>query len=132
MSGRQPYVRPVEAYWWLRPPYLAYTLREATGVAIAGYALVLLTGVVCLARGEAAYNAWLAFLASPWSLGLHLAFLIAVVAHVVTWFTIMPKTMPRIVLAGRYLEQHRITILGLSVAIVTNLALLLTVIVLSE
>jgi fumarate reductase subunit C len=38
-------------------------VRELTGVAIAGYGLVLLAGIICLARGEAAYKAWLDFLA---------------------------------------------------------------------
>ena len=97
MSSARPYLRPVEPLWWAHPPYLAYTLREATGLAVAGYALVLLAGLISLARGEAAYESWLNFLKSPWSLALHLLFLIGMVAHAWTWFEIMPKTMPRLV-----------------------------------
>lgn len=116
MSGRRPYIRPPAPYWWARRPYLAYTLRETTGVAVGLYALVLLAGLVSLARGEAAYDAWLGFLGSPWSLGLHLVLLAGMVLHVWTWFRIMPKTMPRLVIGGRLVPQHLITRAGLAVA----------------
>ncbi len=117
MSSPRPYVRPAATLWWARPPYLAYTLREATGVAVAGYALVLLAGLVSLASGAGAYDAWLDFLKSPWSLALHLLFLIGMIAHVWTWFQIMPKTMPRLIIGGRVVPQDRITAAGLAVAV---------------
>jgi fumarate reductase subunit C len=116
MSGRRPYVRPTDRFWWAHAPYLAYTLREVTGVAIAGYGLVLLAGIICLARGEAAYKGWLDFLASPWSLALHVVFLAAMVLHVLTWFQIMPKTMPRLVIHDQAVPQRLLTALGLGLA----------------
>ena len=116
MSRSRPYIRPVETLWWARPPYLAYTLREATGVAVLGYALVLLTGVVSLANGERAYNVWLDFLKSPWSLSLHVLFLIGMIAHTWTWFRILPKTLPRLVIGRRILPQIRVTAAGVAVA----------------
>ena len=125
MSNARPYLRPVEPLWWAHPPYLAYTLREATGLAVAGYALVLLAGLISLARGEAAYESWLNFLKSPWSLALHLLFLIGMVAHAWTWFGIMPKTMPRLAIGGRILPQRWITIAGLAVAAASFIIILL-------
>lgn len=116
MSSGRPYVRPIDPLWWARPPYLAYTLREVTGVAVGGYALLLLAGLVSLAQGEAAYNGWLDFLRSPFSLALNFLFLIGMIAHVWTWFRIMPKTMPRIVAGDRVVPQARITAIGLAVA----------------
>ena len=116
MSRRRPYVRPIDRFWWAHPPYLGHTLREATGLAVAGYGLVLLAGVICLARGEAAYTAWLNFLASRWSLALHLVFLAAMVLHVLTWFQIMPKTMPRMVIRSEAVPQRYVTAVGLGVA----------------
>ena len=101
MSGVRPYLRPPEPLWWAHSPYRAYTLREATGVAVAGYGFVLLAGLISLASGERAYEAWLNFLKTPWSLALHLLFLIGMIAHAWTWFQIMPKTMPRLVIGGR-------------------------------
>ena len=121
---RRPYVRPIDSLWWAKPPYLAYTLREATGIFIAAYALVLLAGVICLAFGENAYNAWLGFLASPWSLALHAVILVAMLFHVWTWFVIMPKTMPRIIVGGRYVKPWIITAAGVAVATLASLALL--------
>ena len=125
MSGPRPYVRPAETLWWAHPPYLAYTLREATGVAVAGYALVLLAGLVSLASGERAYDAWLDFLKSPWSLALHALFLIGIIVHVWTWFRIMPKTMPRLVIGRRVLPQRWITAAGLAVAMTSLIIVLL-------
>ncbi|MFZ3247407.1 MAG: fumarate reductase subunit C [Pseudolabrys sp.] len=125
MIGPRSYLRPAESLWWAYPPYLAYTLREVTGVAVAGYALVLLAGLICLASGESAYAAWLGFLKSPWSLALHLLFLIGMIAHVWSWFQIMPKTMPRLVIGGRVLPQKWITTAGLVVAMVAFIIALL-------
>jgi len=116
MSAPRPYTRPIDPQWWARPPYLAYTVREAAGAAIALYALILLWGVIALARGPAAYEAWLGFLRSPLSLLLHVILLAAMLLHVWTWFRIMPKTMPRLVIGGQYVPQARITAGGLAAA----------------
>jgi len=121
---RRPYLRPIDSLWWAKPPYLAYTLREAAGIAIAAYALVLLAGVICLALDENAYSAWLRFLASRWSLALHAIFLIAMLFHVWTWFAIMPKTMPRLVIGGRYVEPRFITAAGIVIAALASFVLL--------
>ena len=125
MSSARPYIRPVEPLWWAHPPYLAYTLREATGVAVAGYAVVLLAGLISLAIGEGAYQAWLNFLKTPWSLALHLLFLIGMIAHVWTWFWIMPKTMPRLVVGDRLVPQSSITAAGLAIATASFIIILL-------
>jgi fumarate reductase subunit C len=119
MSGRRPYVRAIDHHWWAHSPYLGYTLREATGVAVAGYGIVLLAGIIALARGQATYTTWLDFLASPWSLALHFIFLVGMVLHVLTWFRIMPKTMPRLVIGGEAVPQRLITAIGLAVAAAT-------------
>jgi fumarate reductase subunit C len=124
LNGPRPYLRPVDTLWWARRPYLAYTLREATGIAVAGYALILLAGLISLASGEGAYDIWLNFLKSPWSLALHLSFLIAMIAHVWTWFQIMPKTMPRFVIGGRIVPQNRITAAGLAMSVAAFIVIL--------
>lgn len=121
---KRAYVRPIDPRWWAKPPYLGYTMREATGVAIAGYALVLLAGVISLAAGRNAYETWLGFLMSPWSLALHAVFLVGMLYHVWTWFRIMPKTMPRLVIGGRYVEPRLITGVGIAVAALASLLLL--------
>ncbi len=44
--------------------------------------------------------------------------------HVWTWFRIMPKTMPRLVIGGRYVEPRLITGVGIAVAALASLLLL--------
>lgn len=110
--------------WWRRDPFfMRYMLREATAIAVAVYAIVLCVGVVRLAQGEAAWNGWLAALRSPWSLGLHAVLLIAMFIHAKSWFEIMPKTMPIIVVGGRRLAAATITRLGWAAAVVASLLL---------
>ena len=124
MSEARPYIRPQPARWWSKPPYLAYTLRELTGVAVALYGGVLFVGLVSLWRGEEAYAAFRAFLFSPWSLGLHAVLLAGMIWHVVTWCQILPKTQPRIILGGKLVTQERITAISLVVCGLASLALL--------
>ena len=85
------------AGWWRRRAvHRRYMLREASALFVTAYALLLLAGLACLLRGEAAYAAWRALLASPVSIGLHVLALPFLVYHAVTWFQVMPKTAPRL------------------------------------
>jgi fumarate reductase subunit C len=65
------------------------------------------------------------FSQDPISLALHLVFLIAMIGHVWTWFQIMPKTMPRLVIGGRVLPQNWITAAGIAVAMTAFIITLL-------
>lgn len=122
-SARGPYVRPMQG-WWRRDPFFRrYMLRELTAVAVAAYAMVLMAGVVCLARGETEWNAWLDGLRSPWSLLLHVVLLAAMVVHAHSWFAIMPKTMPMIFIGGRRLSAATITRAGWVATVAASAAL---------
>lgn len=119
----RPYLRPMKR-WWRRDPYFVrYMVREATAVAVAVYAVVLMIGVACLARGEAAWNGWLAALQSPWSLLLHALLLVAMFVHARTWFEIMPKTMPMLFVGGKRLAASTITQGGWAATAVASIAL---------
>ena len=98
--------------------------REATALAVAAYALVLLTGVIRLAQGEAAFEAWLRALQGGPAIVLHLALLAAMVYHAVTWFQIMPKTMPALFVRGQRVAARTITRAGLAAAVLASLGLL--------
>ena len=87
--------------------------------------------VICFATGET-YRGWLEFLASRWSLALHALILIGMLIHVWTWFAIMPKTMPRLVIGGRYVEPRLITATGIAIASLASLLLLLIVMRVSQ
>ena len=118
------YVRPMKSWWRRDPFFMRYMAREATAIAVLVYALILMFGVVQLAKGEAAWNGWLAAMRSPWSIALHLALLVAMLVHVQSWFEIMPKTMPMMFVGGRRVAQSTITRAGWSAAFVASLALL--------
>jgi len=79
----------------MRNPHFArYMLREASAVFLAGYAVMLLAGLLCLAWGPGAYSAWRGLLETPVSIGLHALALLAALYHSLTWFQVMPKTAP--------------------------------------
>jgi len=119
----RPYVRSMRG-WWRRDPFFArYMLREATAVGVLIYAIVLTVGVVRLAQGEAAWNGWLAALRSPWSVLLHLALLLAMMFHALTWFEIMPKTLPALLIGGRRVAAATITRGGWTATLVASVAL---------
>ena len=91
---RRPYIRSMDN-WWKRDPYfMRYLVMEATSILVAVYALILLVGLFRLNQSEAAYNAWLAALQSPLSVGLHVLILLVFIYHSWSWFKIMPKTLP--------------------------------------
>jgi fumarate reductase subunit C len=113
MSEKRPFTRPIASDWWAKPPYRAYTVRELSGLAVAGYGAILFIGLVSLWRGPDSYDAFLRFLKSPFSILLNLALLAGVLYHVVTWFQILPKTMPKLILDGKQVPQERITSLVL-------------------
>ncbi|MSP98815.1 MAG: fumarate reductase subunit C [Betaproteobacteria bacterium] len=117
MSAR-PYVRSMRK-WWMRDPFfIVYMAREVTAIFVAAYALVLLTGLVRLSQGEAAWNAWLLALKSPVSLVFHVAVLATFLYHTWSWFCIMPKTMPLIFVGEKKLAPEVITGTGLAAACV--------------
>ena len=125
MSPRRPYVRPMGGWWRRDPFFVRYMIREATAVLVVAYAAVLLVGVIRLAQGEAAYGEWLEFLRSPLSIVLHIGLLLGFLYHTWSWFRIMPKTMPRLVIGGRIVPQNRITAAGLAVAVAAFIVILL-------
>ena len=120
MPARRPYVRPMAGWWRTNPFYIVYMAREVTALFVAAYAIVLLVGVVRLAQGEAAFAGWLAALASPVSLAFHVFLLAVFLYHTWSWFAIMPKTMPPVIVGGHKLAPAAITALGIPAAIVAS------------
>ena len=101
MSARRPYRRPMTGWWRRNPYFVEYMIHEGTALAVAAYALVLLAGLLALARGEAAWTAWVALLQSAPMLVLHGLLLLGFAYHTWTWFNIMPRTLPPTALITR-------------------------------
>ena len=128
MSERHPFHRPQPRHWWAHKPYLAYTVRELSGVAVAVYGAILLAGLICLWRGPEAYAVYRRILSSDAAFAVHLVLLAAMLWHVLTWFQILPKTMPKLILRGRPVPQRQVTAIALLVAMVCSAALLVVVV----
>lgn len=123
MAMHRTFHRTMDGWWRRDPFFLRYMAREATAPFVAAYAIVLLVGIVSLVRGERAYDDWLEAMASPGWIAAH-GLLVAIFAyHTLTWFRIMPKTMPPVVVAGRKLTPAQITLAGIAVAALLSLAL---------
>lgn len=90
-----PYHRSVPSTWWLRKrSYFLYILRELTSVPIAVFVILLLVTVRQIGLGPAAYQAWMARMASPWMIAFHVIALLAAMYHAATWFDLVPSVMP--------------------------------------
>jgi fumarate reductase subunit C len=122
---RAGYIRPMAGWWRRNPSFKRYMLREATAVGVALYALVLTVGVIRLAQGEAAWNDWRALMATPWSIALHLVLLVSMFIHARSWFEIMPKTMPMIIIGHQRLAASVITRTGWAVTLLASVLVVL-------
>ena len=123
MAQRRPtprtYRRPMAGWWRRNPLFRSYMLREASALFLVAYALVLLVGLLRLVQGEAAYAHWRAALGSPWAIAWHVAALGMVSYHSLTWFQVMPKTLPRLAVPAAW-----ITAAGLALTACLSLAAL--------
>ena len=125
MAARRPYRRSMEG-WWNRDPFFKrYMAREVTAFFVAAYGLVMLVGLVKLAQGPAAFGAWLGFLRSAPALLLHAVLFLAFLYHTYSWFEIMPKTMPPVVVGGKRVAAGVITSGGIAAALVASAIVLL-------
>jgi len=121
VKSRGPYKRPMTGWWKRDPFFMSYMIREMSALAVAGYAIVLMVGVLRLSQGEVAWNGWLAAMKSPLSILFHLAFFVGMVVHAKSWFEIMPKTMPLMHVGGQRLAGSTITRTGWAITVVASL-----------
>jgi len=123
MAARRPYVRSMDG-WWTRVPFFKrYMAREVTAFFVAAYGLEMLCGLVQLAKGPEAFDAWMQQMRSGWSITLHLLLLMVFVYHTYSWFEIMPKTMPTLFIGGRRIAQSTIIRAGWAAAVAATLLL---------
>lgn len=94
--SRKPYVRPISKTGWFfkHPRYMRYMLREVTSVPVGAFALLLVCAVERLAKGQQAWDSFVAALTGPWSfLGLAIIFGFTLY-NTASWFNVTPKAMP--------------------------------------
>ena len=130
-ARRMPPLKPVKTYtrpmkgWYNRNPFYAwYMLREATCVAVGYFALLVICAVERLGAGEAAFEHFMMTMRSPLWLVINALAFVAFVYHAVTWFAVMPKTMPFIFVGGKSLPDETIITGGATAGVLGALAVL--------
>ena len=121
MSARRPYVRSMAGWWRKNPWFIEYMVHEGTALFVAIYALILLASIIVLGNGEAAWNRWLEFLTNPLCIFVHVVLMIAFLYHTWTWFNIMPRTLPPIIINGERVKPATIVITGLAASVAASL-----------
>ena len=121
MSMPRTFTRGMDG-WWRRGPFAGYLARELTCLAVGAYGLLLLTGLLRLADGEAAFAQWLAVMRSTPGRVVHGVLLAGLAWHAITWFLILPRTIPPVIVGGRRVPSNAIRAAGLAVAAASALA----------
>jgi fumarate reductase subunit C len=86
--------RPVSTWWWTRKrTYFVFVMRELSSVFVAWFVAYLLMLVYAVGRGEAAYQDFLDWAATPWVVVLNVVASLFLLLHVVTWFNLTPQAM---------------------------------------
>ena len=84
----------VSTWWWTRKrTYFFFVMRELSSIFIAWFVAYLLLLLYAVGRGEAVYQRFLAWAASPWVIALNVVALAFVLLHTVTWFSLTPQAM---------------------------------------
>ena len=86
--------RPISTWWWLRKrTYFVFVMRELSSLFVAWFVLFLLLLVRAVGRGEAAYEDFLDWAASPVVVVINVVAFAFIVLHTVTWFSLTPQAM---------------------------------------
>ena len=94
MSAPATYRQPVSRLWWLKKrTYFLFVMRELSSIFVAWFAVFLMMMVVAIGRGEASYQNFLSWAASPVVVVVNVVALAFLVLHTVTWFALTPQAM---------------------------------------
>jgi fumarate reductase subunit C len=115
VSAPTTYRQPVSRLWWIKKrTYFLFVMRELSSIFVGWFAVFLMIMVFAIGRGEASYQRFLSWAASPVVIVINIVALAFIVLHTVTWFALTPQAMvvrfggrkvPRIKevrVAGRY------------------------------
>jgi fumarate reductase subunit C len=94
MSQDLTWRRPISTWWWLQKrTYFVFVMRELSSLFVAWYVLFLLLLVRAVGRGEAAYENFLDWAASPVIVAVNVVAFAFIALHTVTWFSLTPQAM---------------------------------------
>ena len=94
MSAPTTYRKPVSRLWWTKKrSYFMFVMRELSSVFVAWFAVFLMVMLFAIGRGEASYQRFLDFAASPIVIVVNIVALAFAVLHTVTWFILTSQAM---------------------------------------
>ena len=89
MSAPVTYRQPVSRLWWLKKrTSCLFAMRELSSIFVAWFAVFLMALVFAIGNGEAAYQRFLEWAASPVVIVVNVVALAFLVLHTVTWFVL--------------------------------------------
>jgi fumarate reductase subunit C len=98
----------ISTWWWTRKrTYFVFVMRELSSIFVAWSVVYLVLLVYAVGQGEAAYENFLDWAASPWVIALNILTLLFVLLHTVTWFSLTPQAM-EVRMAGRPVPSFHI------------------------
>ena len=107
MTTTRLYRPRVSTWWWTRKrTYFVFVMRELSSIFVAWFVVYLMLLVYAVGQGEAAYQRFLAWAASPWVVALNVVALAFVLLHTVTWFALTPQAMAVRVMGQRVPSFH--------------------------
>lgn len=81
-------------FWWVKDrAYVFFIIRELTSLVVAAYAILMMIQINALSQGPASWQALTEWFATPFSIGLHIVFLVLLIFHTLTWFWVAPTAM---------------------------------------
>jgi fumarate reductase subunit C len=94
MSAPTTYRQPVSRLWWMKKrSYFMFVLRELSSVFVAWFAVFLMIMVFAIGRGDASYQNFMSWAASPVVVVINILALAFAILHTVTWFALTPHAM---------------------------------------
>jgi fumarate reductase subunit C len=86
--------RPISTWWWLRKrTYFVFVMRELSSLFVGWYVVFLLLLVRAVGQGEAAYEDFLDWAASPVVVVVNVVAFAFIVLHTLTWFGVTPQAL---------------------------------------
>jgi fumarate reductase subunit C len=94
VSAPTTYRQPVSRLWWLKKrTYFLFAMRELSCIFVAWFAVFLMVMVFAIGRGEASYQNFMNWAASPVVVVINVVALAFLILHTVTWFMLTPQAM---------------------------------------
>jgi fumarate reductase subunit C len=120
MSAPTTYRQPVSRLWWTKKrSYFLFAMRELSSIFVAWFAVFLIVMVFAIGRGEASYQRFLEWAASPIVVVVNIVALAFAVLHTVTWFVLTSQAMV-VRLGGRRVPAVKmVTVAGRTVPAAT-------------